>query len=99
MNKSGTHSPDNLLTVAEIAGLLRVKPSWVYEHAEELGGFRLGKYHRFSLPRVMDRLERGEISRSAVGSSTQRPASTTRKKDGSNGQGTDEEQKALDSEV
>jgi hypothetical protein len=34
---------------------LRLKPSWVYEHADELGAYRLGKYLRFALPRVMER--------------------------------------------
>ena len=46
-----------LLTVQEVADLLRLKPSWVYAHADDLGAFRLGKYLRFSLPRVMERLE------------------------------------------
>ncbi len=46
-----------LLTVQEVAELLRVKPSWIYDHADELGAFRLGKYLRFALPRVMERLE------------------------------------------
>ena len=49
-----------LLTVSEVADLLRVKPSWVYDHADDLGAFRLGKYLRFSLPRVMERLETGQ---------------------------------------
>jgi hypothetical protein len=48
---------ETLLTVQEIADLLRVKPSWVYDHADDLGAFRLGKYLRFSLPRVLERLE------------------------------------------
>jgi hypothetical protein len=51
---------DRLLTVSEVAGLLRVKASWVYDHADDLGAFRLGKYVRFSLPRLMHRLERAE---------------------------------------
>jgi predicted DNA-binding transcriptional regulator AlpA len=46
-----------LLTVQEVAEVLRVKPSWIYDHADELGAFRLGKYLRFALPRVMERLE------------------------------------------
>jgi excisionase family DNA binding protein len=48
---------NTLLTVQELAELLKLKPSWVYEHADDLGAYRLGKYVRFSLPRVMQRLE------------------------------------------
>jgi hypothetical protein len=47
-----------LLTVGEIAGRLRVKKSWVYSHAQEIGGYRLGKYLRFSWPRVIECLDR-----------------------------------------
>ena len=46
----------DLLTVPEIAERLRVKASWVYGHADELGAFRLGKYLRFSWARVLERL-------------------------------------------
>lgn len=56
--KSNT-SPD-LLTVEEIAVRLRVKPSWVYTHADELGALRLGKYLRFSWDRVLEHLEGNE---------------------------------------
>ncbi len=41
-----------LLTVQEVAEILRVSPSWVYEHTRErckrrIPGIRLGKYWRF----------------------------------------------------
>jgi len=41
-----------LLTVEEVADLLKVPLSWVYEHTRRRGvnrlpGFRLGKYWRF----------------------------------------------------
>jgi hypothetical protein len=98
MSNIATHPPDGLLTVQELANLLRLNPSWVYLHADELGVYRLGKYLRFSMLRVVERLQKGPIASAAVGSSTQRPASTATKKGGSNGQGTDEEQKTLDSE-
>jgi len=62
-----------LLTVEEVAGRLRVKPSWVYSHADELGAYRLGKYLRFSWERVLDRMEQGVGSRSGVGATAQRP--------------------------
>ena len=51
---------EQLLTVSEVADLLRVKSSWVYDHADDLGAFRLGKYLRFSMSRLMERLESGQ---------------------------------------
>lgn len=48
---------DPLLTVDELAARLRVKRSWIYSHADDLGGYRLGKYLRFSWARVIERLE------------------------------------------
>jgi len=48
----------DFMTVAEIAATLKVKTSWVYTHADELGAYRIGKYLRFCLPRVMQRLDR-----------------------------------------
>jgi excisionase family DNA binding protein len=53
-----TITADPLLTVDELAARLRLKRSWVYTHADELGGYRLGKYLRFSWARVLERLER-----------------------------------------
>jgi excisionase family DNA binding protein len=52
-----------LLTVEEVAELLRVPPSWVYERtrsraANRIPGFRLGKYWRFREADVFDWLER-----------------------------------------
>lgn len=50
----GKRQPENhLLTVREVADLLQVPVSWVYEHirgrcADRLPGFRLGKYWRFT---------------------------------------------------
>jgi len=51
----GTHkqtSMDELLTVEEVAEMLRVPASWVYGHTRRratnrIPGFRLGKYWRF----------------------------------------------------
>ncbi len=48
----------DLLTVDEIAERLGVKKSWVYTHAQKIGGYRLGKYLRFSWPRVVECLDR-----------------------------------------
>ena len=50
---------DPILTVEELATRLRVKRSWVYTHADDLGAYHLGKYLRFSWTRVIRRLELG----------------------------------------
>ena len=49
--ENGTHE-EILLTVHDVAQILRVSPSWVYEHTRErcrnrIPGIRLGKYWRF----------------------------------------------------
>jgi hypothetical protein len=61
-----------LLTVEEVAVRLRVQRSWVYGHADALGVIRLGKYLRFSWPRVLEHLE-GKMDASSVGPPTQLP--------------------------
>lgn len=43
---------ETLLTVHDVAQILKVQPSWVYEHTRErcpdrIPGIRLGKYWRF----------------------------------------------------
>jgi hypothetical protein len=47
---------EQLLTVDEVATRLSVSRNWVYNHADAIGGYRLGKYLRFSWPRVLERL-------------------------------------------
>jgi excisionase family DNA binding protein len=52
-----------LLTVEDVAALLKVPPSWVYERTrrrgvERIPGFRLGKYWRFKEGDVVAWLER-----------------------------------------
>ena len=49
---------DLMMTVEDLAAKLQVKASWVYSHADELGVYRLGKYLRFSWPRVLESLDR-----------------------------------------
>jgi hypothetical protein len=48
---------DLMMTVEDLAAKLQVKASWVYSHADELGVYRLGKYLRFSWPRVLESLD------------------------------------------
>ena len=61
----------DLLTVAEVAALLRVSKSWVYEHtrsrvlspAERLPHIRIGKYVRFDARAVRAFLARNAHAR------------------------------------
>ncbi len=46
------------LTVEEVAVRLCVSRNWVYNHADALGAYHLGKYLRFSWSRVLERLEK-----------------------------------------
>ena len=65
-------SMDLMMTVEDLAAKLQVKASWVYSHADELGVYRLGKYLRFSWPRVLESLDRmgrslGQPDRDSLG--------------------------------
>lgn len=81
-------SAGGLLTPEELAVRLRVKRSWVYGHADELGAYRLGKYLRFSLSRVLERLEAGAVESQDVNPPTQRPPLTPIKNETSGDHGT-----------
>lgn len=64
------HNLDSLLTVEEVAEMLRVPPSWVYGRTrrrapDRIPGFRLGKYWRFREADV-----RAWINRQRVGDRT-----------------------------
>jgi hypothetical protein len=61
------NSSDEFLTVEELAVRLRVKPSWVYGHADSLGAYRLGKYLRFDWGRVRERLSQVSARTDDVG--------------------------------
>ena len=57
---------ESLLSVEEVAELLRVPVSWVYEHtrarvSNRIPGFRLGKYWRFRTTDVLAWIERQRI--------------------------------------
>jgi hypothetical protein len=49
---------DALLTVPEVAAILRVPSSWVYSHAAELGVYKVGKYLRFEREVVLEEIRR-----------------------------------------
>ncbi len=58
---------NELMTVSEIAAILKVPVSWVYERTrrrgiEQLPHVRLGKYLRFSLPEIRTWLEKQRVS-------------------------------------
>ena len=61
MNRMERPRNTQLMTVHEVAERLRVKVSWVYAHSDDLGAFRLGKYLRFSWPRVLNHLASGPV--------------------------------------
>lgn len=68
---------NDLLTVPELATRLRVRASWVYSHADELGALRLGKYLRFSWARVLSHLVDGasrQPNQVCIGVPAQRPS-------------------------
>jgi hypothetical protein len=46
------------LTVEEVAVRLCLSRNWIYNHADALGVYHLGKYLRFSWCRVLERLEK-----------------------------------------
>ena len=74
---NATLGETKLLTVPELASRLRVKNSWIYCHADELGAFRLGKYLRFSWVGVINRLAEvsdGHAGPNCVGVAAQRPS-------------------------
>jgi excisionase family DNA binding protein len=57
---------NSLLTVEDVAELLKVPLSWVYEHTRNRGvdripGFRLGKYWRFREADVLAWIERQKV--------------------------------------
>ena len=69
MISGGNKVPENggiaeeLLTVSEVAGALKVPVSWVYERTRRSGSdqiphFKLGKYLRFRWPAVREWLEK-----------------------------------------
>lgn len=39
---------DRILNVQEVTDLIGLSPKWVYSHADELGGFKIGGSLRFS---------------------------------------------------
>jgi excisionase family DNA binding protein len=60
---SDDSEPGQLLTVVQVAYLLRVPPSWVYDRTRQrsmnrIPGFRLGKYWRFRKSDILTWIEK-----------------------------------------
>ena len=59
-------SPDSLLSVDDVAALLKVSRSWVYEHTrlrprrDSLASVKIGKYVRFTASAVAEFIARHE---------------------------------------
>ena len=69
--RNGDENCVELLTVHEVAGLLKVPVSWVYGHTrkrslDRLPGYRLGKYWRFRADEVMAWVQRQRRDREAA---------------------------------
>lgn len=84
-NDNQTEIGPELLTVAELAVRLKVRPSWVYLHAAELGAIKLGKYVRFRWDLVLVRLTGAGNPALSSGPKTNDPRQTLGIKDPSRG--------------
>jgi|KBSMisStandDraft_5_1062788.scaffolds.fasta_scaffold1495191_1 excisionase family DNA binding protein len=63
---NGTIRPvadDRPLTVPEVAERLRVGTKCIYEHADQLGAYRVGKLLRFDWEHVKERLRSGAVGK------------------------------------
>ena len=66
MTDSSKNGAERLLTIEEVAELLRVPLSWVYDRTrrragQRIPGFKLGKYWRFREADVLAWIERQRV--------------------------------------
>ena len=66
MTDSSKNGAERLLTIEEVAELLRVPLSWVYDRTRQragqrIPGFKLGKYWRFREADVLAWIERQRV--------------------------------------
>ena len=47
-------SPEEILSAKEVAQDIGASRSWVYAHADELGGYRVGRHLRFRWQRMRE---------------------------------------------
>jgi hypothetical protein len=59
-------APQELLTIDEVALRPRVRPSWIYRHATDLGAIKLGKYLRFSWIRTLQHLDKDDTKTTVI---------------------------------
>lgn len=69
--------PDSLLTVEDVADMLKLPVTWVYERTRRRGigrlpGFRLGKYWRFRRDEILAWLEEHRARNDGNGGSAKR---------------------------
>jgi excisionase family DNA binding protein len=53
---------DEILTVEEVAALLKLHPRTVYKRASQLQGFRIGRQWRFSKSEIMKLFEKPDAA-------------------------------------
>lgn len=57
---------DTILHVRDVAKIMRVDRRWVYKHAAELGGSKIGKRLFFTMEGIQDALQRGQKVASGI---------------------------------
>ena len=66
VSQSGAIDAEPLLTIDDVATIMKVPPSWVYDRvrrrsSDRIPGFRLGKYWRFRTADVLAWLEQQRV--------------------------------------
>jgi excisionase family DNA binding protein len=59
---SASMDSDEILTVEEVAALLKLHPKTVYKKAGDLHGYRIGRQWRFRKSEIMKLFEKGNTS-------------------------------------
>ena len=65
-NGDGASQNQVLLTVEELAEVLRVPKSWIYSHQEQLPTVRLGRYVRFKQSEIESFLDQQRLANDTV---------------------------------
>jgi excisionase family DNA binding protein len=65
-NRDGVSVDHILLTVEELAEILRVPKSWIYSHQDQLPTVRLGRYVRFKRSEIESFLDQQRLANDTV---------------------------------
>ncbi len=65
-NGNGVSVDQILLTVEELAEILRVPKSWIYSHQDQLPTVRLGRYVRFKRSEIESFLDQQRLANDTV---------------------------------